>query len=93
MYKDDDIIYCQSCGMPVPGELLLGTEADGGRNPDYCLECYEAGMFVDPAISREEMAARGAAVISCELTVSEDSARAFMDLLLPKLKRWREDRP
>jgi hypothetical protein len=87
----DDIIYCQSCGMPVPGELLLGTNVDGGRNPDYCCECYEAGAFVDPDLTMEEMAARCAEILSQELTMSEEPAREFMDLLLPRLKRWRQE--
>ena len=26
---------CQSCGMPLTDEIL-GTNADGSKNPDYC---------------------------------------------------------
>ena len=28
--------YCQSCGMPLTDELL-GTNADGSKNEDYCI--------------------------------------------------------
>jgi len=31
--------FCQSCGMP-PTEDILGTNADGSKNEDYCMYCY-----------------------------------------------------
>ena len=27
--------FCQSCGMPLTQEIL-GTNADGSKNEDYC---------------------------------------------------------
>lgn len=39
--------FCQSCGMPVTEELL-GTEANGEKNPDYCTYCYQKGAFTFP---------------------------------------------
>ena len=37
--------FCQSCGMPLTEELL-GTNADGTRNEDYCIYCYKDGKFL-----------------------------------------------
>ena len=34
--------FCQSCGMPLT-EDVLGTNADGSKNEDYCMYCYKDG--------------------------------------------------
>ena len=36
--------FCQSCGMPLTNEIL-GTNADGTPNEDYCIYCYKDGKF------------------------------------------------
>ena len=38
---------CQSCGMPITSDELLGTNKDGSVNIDYCKYCYENGDFID----------------------------------------------
>ena len=45
--------FCQSCGMPVTEELL-GTEANGEKNSDYCTYCYQKGAFTFqiPAVTK-----------------------------------------
>ena len=37
--------FCQSCGMPLSHEVL-GTNADGSKNDDYCIYCYKNGKFL-----------------------------------------------
>ena len=37
--------FCQSCGMPLT-EDVLGTNADGSKNEDYCMYCYKDGKFL-----------------------------------------------
>ena len=37
--------FCQSCGMPLT-EDVLGTNADGSKNEDYCMYCYKDGNFL-----------------------------------------------
>ena len=39
-----DMKFCQSCGMPLTDEIL-GTNADGTNNEDYCIYCYKDGGF------------------------------------------------
>ena len=39
-----DMKFCQSCGMPLTNEVL-GTNADGTSNEDYCIYCYKDGKF------------------------------------------------
>ena len=36
--------FCQSCGMPLTPEIL-GTNADGSKNEEYCINCYKDGAF------------------------------------------------
>lgn len=36
--------FCQSCGMPL-SDNVMGTDADGSRNEDYCIYCYKDGRF------------------------------------------------
>lgn len=45
--KDKETMrFCQSCGMPLTDEVL-GTNADGSKNDDYCIYCYKDGAFTD----------------------------------------------
>jgi predicted N-acetyltransferase YhbS len=37
--------FCQSCGMPLTEEIL-GTNADGSKNEDCCIYCYQDGKFL-----------------------------------------------
>ena len=41
----DEVKFCQSCGMPLTDEVL-GTNADGSKNEDYCMYCYKDGKFL-----------------------------------------------
>ncbi len=45
--------FCQSCGMPLT-EDVLGTNADGSKNFDYCIYCYKDGAFTGD-FTMEEM--------------------------------------
>ena len=36
---------CQSCGMPLSSAEVLGTNADGSLNEEYCTYCYQHGNF------------------------------------------------
>ena len=46
--------FCQSCGMPLTDEVL-GTNADGSKNEEYCMYCYKDGAFTGD-FTMEEMA-------------------------------------
>ena len=42
---EKEMKFCQSCGMPLTDEVL-GTNADGSKNEDYCMYCYKDGKFL-----------------------------------------------
>ena len=46
--------FCQSCGMPLTDDVL-GTNADGSKNEEYCMYCYKDGAFTGD-FTMEEMA-------------------------------------
>ncbi len=82
--------YCQSCCMPLENAGLLGTNADGSRNEDYCHYCMVDGKFSKEE-TMEEM------IESCIPFVSkgnpwpdEETARKAMLEIFPQLKRWKK---
>ena len=42
--ENESMHFCQSCGMPLSDEIL-GINADGTKNSDYCIYCYKDGAF------------------------------------------------
>lgn len=80
---------CQSCGMPLVEEALLGTEQEGLKNQEYCIYCYEKGTFKQPDLTVEAM------IEICVPHLKEDGmpeneARNMLASFLPSLKRWRK---
>ena len=80
--------YCQSCGMPLVDEALLGTEKKGHKSQDYCTYCYELGAFKQPNLTVEEMIEIGVPHLK-EDGMAEEEARQMLASFLPSLKRWR----
>ncbi len=85
--------FCQSCGMPLTDELL-GTNADGSKNEDYCIYCYKDGKFTQDfnmsqmiefcAQFNDQMnEASGRAL-------TPEQAKEQMRLFFPHLKRWQQ---
>jgi len=81
--------YCQSCGMPLVDEALLGTEKEGNKSEDYCTYCYEVGEFKQPNLTVEEMIEICVPHLK-EDGMAEEEARQMLTSFLPSLKRWRK---
>ena len=41
----DKTMICQSCEMPLEHDEVMGTNADGSLNRDYCIYCYKEGKL------------------------------------------------
>lgn len=78
--------YCESCGMPLTTKDVLGTNKDGSKNEEYCTYCYQDGEFTKDC-TVEEMIDLCVPIMVKEGFV-EDQARAMMEEMIPKLKRW-----
>ena len=94
MNTEKEMRFCQSCGMPLTEEIL-GTNADGSKNEDYCIYCYKDGAFTGD-FTMEQMAEY------CSMFVEEYNkntgksltACQYKEELLkyyPTLKRWNGD--
>lgn len=81
--------YCQSCGMPMSGELY-GTESNNEKNQDYCIYCYENGTFKQPNLTMEQMIEACVPYMKNK-GMKEEEARALMNSCLPQLKRWKKE--
>ncbi|HEX7713412.1 MAG TPA: zinc ribbon domain-containing protein [Bacillota bacterium] len=86
--SEESIKICQSCAMPLNDPNLWGSNADGSKNEDYCLYCYNDGRFTTEE-SMEEM------IESCVPHTSHNNpwpddatAHKAMHEIFPKLKRW-----
>jgi len=82
--------YCQSCGMPLGDEALLGTGKEGLKSQEYCTYCYELGEFKQPNITVEEMVEICVPHLK-EDGMAEEEARQMLSSFLPSLKRWRRE--
>lgn len=83
--------FCQSCGMPLTDEIL-GTNADGSKNEEYCIYCFKDGAFTGD-FTMEEM------VEFCSQFVDQynqdagqqlprDEYKEILRQYYPNLKRW-----
>ena len=78
-------LFCQCCGMPLD-DSVIGRDADGALNEDYCKWCYADGSYVysdmDDLINvcAKNMVTEG---------FSEEQARAYLKQALPQLDYWK----
>ena len=85
--------FCQSGGMPLTNHVL-GTNADGSKNDEYCIFCYKDGKFLQDC-TMEEMIEHCASFVDA---VNEASGAHMtreeyigqMKMYFPRLKRWRK---
>jgi len=78
---------CQSCSMPLRSENDWGTNADGGKNREYCHFCFQNGSFTDAGITMEEKIEKMVGLAE-KMNIPADNARKMAREILPQLKRW-----
>ncbi len=84
--------FWQSCGMPRTTDNK-GTDADGGRNEDYCIYCYKDGRFTQD-FTMEQMIDH-CAQFTDEINkqsgqnLTQEQAKDMMRQFFPQLKRWK----
>ena len=79
--------------MPLTSEIL-GTNADGTPNGDYCIYCYKDGEFTED-MTMEQMidyCARFTDEINRQSgqSLTEEQAKEMMRSCFPQLKRWKK---
>ena len=84
----ENMIFCQSCGMPMQKCEDFGTNKDGGKNEDYCVYCYKDGVFTADMTMDEMIAYCAEHVDDWDMEMTKEEAIAMMRENFPKLKRW-----
>jgi len=90
----DKVKFCQSCGMPLTEEVL-GTDADGSKNEEYCMYCYREGKFLQDC-TMDEMIEHCAQFVGDfnkgnGTHISREEYIGQMKMYFPHLKRWRKE--
>ena len=85
--------FCQSCGMPLNDEVL-GTNADGSKNEEYCMYCYKDGKFTNDC-TMDEMIGFCAQFVdevnkNMPKPMTKDEYKQMMRQYFPTLKRWKK---
>jgi predicted amidophosphoribosyltransferase len=85
--------FCQSCGMTLTNNDLLGTNADGTSNDEYCCYCFKDGKFTQD-ISMNESIDHCVQYLDefnkdCEVKYTKEEAIKEMRKFFPQLKRWK----
>ena len=83
---------CQSCGMPLTDEVL-GTNADGRKNEDYCMYCYKDGNFLQDCTMDEmiEHCSQFVDEVNKQMPkpMTKEEYKQMMRGFFPMLKRWK----
>ena len=88
---DKEMHFCQSCGMPLTDEIL-GTNADGSKNEEYCIYCFKDGAFTGD-FTMEEMIEFCSQFVEqynkdSGQNLTQDEYKAMLRQYYPNLKRW-----
>ena len=82
---------CQSCGMEFGRVILYGTNLDGTQSVEFCKMCFDSGNFLDPDITMTLMIERQIKNRILELGWEEFEAEEVCEIIIPRLKRWRDN--
>ena len=77
--------------MPLSPEVL-GTNADGSKNEEYCIYCYKDGAFTDN-LTMEEMVESCAQYVddynkNTGQNLTQEELKSMLRQFYPTLKRW-----
>ena len=80
--------------MPLTDDVL-GTNADGTKNEDYCMYCYKDGKFLQEC-TMDEMIEHCAQFVSkvnkgLPQPITKEEYIGQMKMYFPHLKRWRKE--
>lgn len=89
----NEVLICQSCGMPMRDASQMGTNADGTANREYCVYCYKEGAFTQD-VTMEQMIEHNLEYLEefnkdSEQKFTREQARKSMMEFFPQLKRWK----
>jgi len=80
--------FCQSCTLPLDSEEVCGTNANGSKNEDYCIHCFEKGKFTLEC-TMNEMIEYCVPHYAAQAGEKEEDVRNRFKKLFPTMKRWK----
>lgn len=88
-----EMVFCQSCGMPLTGNDVKGTNGNESLSEDYCMHCFVEGKFTED-ITMDEMIEQNLKYIDewnreNNTNYTVDEAREELKKFMPHLKRWK----
>ena len=90
---EQEMKFCQSCGLPLNDENR-GTNADGSKNDDYCMYCYQNGKFTNDCTMDEmiEFCAQFVDEVNKNMPkpMTKEEYKDMMRQYFPMLKRWKK---
>ena len=79
--------------MPLTPEIF-GTNADGSKNDDYCMYCYQNGKFTNDCTMDEmiEFCAQFVDEVNKNMPkpMTKEEYKDMMRQYFPMLKRWKK---
>ncbi len=85
----EKVLICQSCSMPIEKDDIIGTNADGSKNSDYCVYCFKDGAFTDNISSLEEYIDYSLQFAE-QAGMTKEEMKEHCEKVLPTLKRWKQ---
>lgn len=86
----EKVFVCQSCSMPIEKDEIIGTNADGSKNNDYCIYCYKDGKFTDNISTLEEYIEYSLQFAE-QTGMTKEEMKEYCKNVLPTLKRWKQN--
>ena len=80
---------CQSCGVPLANNQILGTQEDGAKNNEYCIFCFKEGNFTEPNITMEAIINKCTNILASKSEIPKENIQKIMQVIIPQLKRWK----
>lgn len=85
----ENMVFCQSCGMPLAKDEDFGTNLNGTQNKDYCTYCYKDGKFTHEITMESMIEFCIPHMVETNKGMTAEAARKSMSEWFPKLKRWK----
>jgi hypothetical protein len=85
----ENMLFCQSCGMPLGKDEDFGANADGTKNNEYCTYCYSDGKFTHDVTMDGMIDICAPFMAKSNKDMTEEQARKSMREWFPTLKRWK----
>jgi hypothetical protein len=84
----ENMVFCQSCGMPLTKDEDFGTSLYGTKNEDYCAYCYKDGKFAQDITMEGMIDFCVPHMVEANKDMTAETARKSVREWFPTLKRW-----